>query len=1112
MLYSKARWFAPFDRVPKDGALRTLANQQLDLCVDQASPGYPYVWQGVSLNKDIKGSLELREMVVQRYIRLMECVRDGKALPKPVVRIFVKPEPHKIEKIQKGNLRLIWALPIEYQMLHRTFFGPSLAAELRNYRDTPTKVGMSWLYGGAHVIYHSIDDGSAKIADEDKKGWDISASASEIGTDRDVRWRLCLNPNEVFKFGFDQCYETLLSSYLIFSDGTVLEQVEPGIVRSGSLITISGNSRMQVILKVMYCEEHCGGYDDGKHRAIAIGDDTLARFHGIDEKHYVEWLASRGYKCKQIEIGPMKERSFCSHKFVKHGSTVVPVPTNWEKHRYSLSIKERSRHSYLAEQLFSLMLEYCFVPEVFKELQETLSSIKPEFAYSAAYFQNMMVGYESGAPISTAGLICTKEFALRYLSADPDCEALCQVLGLRKHGVKPLDPTPRVRQFDFSRVRHHHHFGGTLIVEKKVPDKEQEGYLWALIVLLFSTSFYLLLRLQFTLPVAASASLIVRVSVQAFEEKTVSLIGSDFIPNKQVRQYAALRTAKNFVDAAFPIAHLNRSSDQNIRKRGMSKPHNIKISALTGPRPTKGTTVVVSTSPQKKGGAKRMNGAKGHKGGRMAFLQANKFNMDRATFGGRDLIQKIVLSGTAGAQSGKDVAGTLLYSTQIRPAQMIPNVRLGRLMSLFDKFKIKRMRFVFKSSIPSATNAGTMLFVHEPNPNEPLPAQFAAPTAGTLSNYDSHSVKALVPMAKIPDDFKGERNDNLDVATRFAVGPSGGFFLNDPTNSATLVESSSGQFAIFVQDAHNILGSSGTLPTVDYEIGSLFVEYEIEVEVAADNNNLAGGYTYATAIQPSGGSNLYVNTGHEASTSFSQAGGILIKPGSSGTNWSVGPLATAQNGVQLNVQWDGTNEWWGFSESGVYLAVLMNQGTAPTDFGTSLSGFASGWAHKNIIGSAGSVLHAHSVNSTSASASSGYGPAALGVLDVEDPLLDYFTPGLWTTGTGGSSAPTGAGLWELRVVSLPPQAVQLFRAAKKLRLREEKEFDDMKDRFEALIEQHVAARLGAVERKETKTEEVARAAPTPTTLPLEVVSTASPHPRGWVCVPTTDGRARSLKS
>jgi len=361
-----------------------------------------------------------------------------------------------------------------------------------------------------------------------------------------------------------------------------------------------------------------------------------------------------------------------------------------------------------------------------------------------------------------------------------------------------------------------------------------------------------------------------------------------------------------------------------------------------------------------------------------------------------------------------------------------------------------KARFVFKSGLPPGSNAGTMLFVHEPDPNEEIPNQYAAPTAGTLSNYDSHTVKSLVPMAKRPDDFKGEHMDYLDLQPHLAKGPLGGWFVVDPNNSATLLESSMGQFAIFVQDVHNILGANSFLPTKQYEIGSLFFEYEIEVQTAADNGNLAGGYSFYSSQPPAG--TAYANPGAIASASFTVGGGLPIQSAPSGQNqWWYNAQTTGQ-GLQMRVQWDGTREWWQFPEAGVYLMQVQWVGNnALSDFGTTVSGW-NGITHNTSTGGIGTVLHSHRVNGTSTTLTATDGPLSMGVVDVEDPVLDWFSFGTWTVGTGGSSTTTNTSSnCEARFLALPPEAIERYRRVKRAAQEEDRKLELVKPHLHKLF-------------------------------------------------------------
>jgi len=845
---------------------------------------------------------------------------------------------------------------------------------------------------------------------------------------------------------------------VIFSDGTVLEQLVAGIVRSGSMITISGNSRMQVILKVMFCIWAVGAYVDSAHRIMAIGDDTLERLHGVPPEYYQRWLTTQGFTCHEISIGPMIDRVFCSHAFKRHGQRVVPLPTNWKKHCYALCRKEKSKLQFFPEQLFSLMLEYCFDDEHFRQLRAVCASIKPEYCHSQQRFQNFVLGLESDLPLPVIS-----ESAAQVLRGDECSSALMSIVA--KGDAKLFQP----------RLEG---------VEENPGPVELEFLAGAMSFVLFWTSMVLFTTLQhpagrrhetkvWLVPVLVVGILLTaRASAQSIREELFSL---DYNPPPSKELPVVFNVLKPIKDI------FNNSVSRSVGKTvldffGTPRP------PVKRHEPQRETVTVMPPKPKGKSGQKKMQHQKAKRkaaittiketvvvktaagkrrthngGGRLAFLRANRFNMDTARFGGRDLVAKIVLSANAASQtSGADKAGTCLWQCQLRPQVFIPNTRLSRLMGLFMKWKLLKARFTFKSSLPPATNAGTMLFVHEPDPNEVIPAQFAAPTGGTLSNYDSHSIKALVPMAKIPDDFKGERNDHLDLQPSKAVGPGGGWFLLDPENAATAFENSMGQFAIFVQDAHNILGSNSSLPTLPYEIGSLFFEYDIEVQTAADNDSQASGYTEMAVITSSTSRALvsYSNPGSTASTTFSVTGGNKVMLAqNANTNWQIEP-SNGQNGIQMNVQWDGTNEWWQFPDAGVYLLMIAYSITTAADAGAAAVHPLSGASFKTGLGSTASVLlNVH--NDCTATSLGGSGVCMLGaVVSVTDPEVDFLTFG---TTNFQTPLPTTKPFVSLRIISLPNSAIKFFQNMIRQQRAEEKKIDAIKPHIQAMFREWLSS-------------------------------------------------------
>ena len=1098
-LYTKARYFARFDVFPSETeSIRLFDELSLDVEL-KSSPGFPYVWNGVTTNRQLLENPTLRKTALEAFLTLMRCLRAGRGLPMPFVRIFVKPEPHKIEKIHQGRYRLIWALPFEYQLVHRLFFGPSLDAEIANFRDIPSKGGMSFVRGGTDQLYSSLDDRSSKIADGDKKSWDISVPAWLILMDCEVRLRLCLNPNPVWEHCVRACYDSLLKSYVIFSDGTVLEQTLAGIVRSGSMITLSGNSRMQVILKVLFCLWACGEYIDSAHRIIAIGDDTLERLHGVPPELYQKWLTVNGFTCHDISIGPMIDRVFCSHAFKRHGTRVVPLPTNWKKHCYALCRKEKSKLQFFPEQLFSLMLEYCFDDEHFRQLRAVCAAIKPEYCHSQQKFQNFVTGLESDFAVPVLS-----DSAVEILRGDVCSQALVSIVAQKKDAklfqprLEGVEENPGPVELELLAGAISFVAGWTMMI-LFTPLRHPKGLDHETKVWLF--------------PVLAIGLLLTaRASAQSIDEKTSTFL--DYNPAPQKELPVVFNVLKPFKDI------FNSSVSRSVGKAVLDFIGPSNFGKGKGHEPQRETVTVMPPKPKGKGGQKKMQHQKTkrkaqsttvlketivvkksaakrktHAGGnRLAYLKANRFNMDTARFGGRDLVMKVGLSGATATTTGKDVAGTVLYKVQIRPSQMIPNVRLARLMSLFLKWRLIKARFTFKSSLPSATNAGTMLFVHEPDPNEIMPEPFVAPSGGTLSNYDSHTVKALVPMAKIPDDFKGERNDFLDLGVNLAKGPSGGWFMVDPENMATPIENSLGQFAIFVQDAHNVIGSSGSLPTEFYEIGSLFFEYDIEVQTASDNSNLAGGYSSLEAL--AGGMNYYYKPGNEASTTFSTVGGV--SPGfgeaTDDTYWNY--LAQGDgfiNGVALKIQSTASQTWFQFPQAGTYLLSMRWTivGSA-ADMGTTSSGW-TGWVSNPDTGGAGTVLTSELTLSNSNSIISyasydGDGPSTTAIVDVDDPALDFFSPGTWVVGSTGSATIGGAVLARctLHVLALPPAVTALMRKTLKAKKDEERKIDAIAPHVRAMFKQWLSSAdtLGRA------------AAPEPLSGKAEVKNVASPEASG----------------
>lgn len=1032
-----------------------------ELCLQiekKSSPGWPHIWEGVTTNAQLLGNPALRKEARFRFIELLRLLRDGKPLPKPVVRLFVKPEPHKIEKIREGRLRLIWSIPFEYQLVHRLFFGPSLAAELANFRTIPTKGGMSWCHGGAHQIYSTLYDPMCdEIADCDKKGWDLSAAAWTIEMERDSRWRLCLNPNGAWKHAFWACYDSLLLVRVIFSDGTMCEQMSPGIVKSGSMITLSGNSRMQVILKVLFCIETLGYFDEEKHRIIAIGDDSLERMRGLNPKKYEEWLVHYGYTCKEISVGPLKTRTFCSHTFLYHRGVYVPVPVNWDKHRYALCYKEQGKLQFFGEQLFSLSFEYCFDDEKFGELRKAML-IRGDLSkcWSQELLQSFMSGQEAGAHPTQ---VVSQDFERTFLMA------LDGSLLRSSDQVRSTETPPAPRLVG---------------VEENPGPVEWLLLLRALCALLMAASLdgffgpvvksssfvyleFVLLSFSVLLVVAgilqlehrhfvSSYAVVVAIlvvqllHVEALDDSTrVSAYdcfelgtqsGTTKYPNSTSQKlfdivtYPLQKGFEHTVHAIgktlypaqadkFLTAEERREREEVYRyqnHRKIAYEQSLRHSAVM-PKGKSGGALKKAVKQEVKRELK--GGKKGGKPrGRSSVVVSSvpgskRGGMDYVAVGGSDYVGPLQFTGPAAdGQQILEQPGQVIYKVQLQPFQMIPNSRLKKYGDLFEKWRFRKLSFEVRSTM-SAMNAGNVLLVYEPNPLEATPAVTvgtAAADTKSLSRYEAHSNVMIASVATKLTKEGGKAPVVFNVKTKLQKGPFGGWFFNDALGDEPLQNTSQGQFFIMVQDPMSCLGSAATgayKAGVPITWASLIIHYEIELSVANDENDIFLGdppCAIGTKAMPIG--TYYSNPLQLVDTSFqnfndvgfaaltNMPGTPLDEIGFRFNMASVTPASTDHLHISYQINSPG-------NQYGIFLDVQSTVTSA--DMGTS----ESGWTASTTSSTANSVF----VNGATTLSTATSGTNAVGI----HSLLGTTTSGAviqdvgpWVVGTGGSATVTAA--------------------------------------------------------------------------------------------------------
>lgn len=375
---------------------------------NDGSPGYPYNLRWAK-NKDVKlspaegglGVDGIADLVMTRLSLYRDCFEAGIEPEKvPVeelsdpVRIFIKWEPHTVEKATIGRWRLIWSVSLIDQIIDAVLWDSSLLAEIENFRRIPSKPGFSPMYGGYHSLFTQVDDGTNRIGTKDLRGMDWTMPGHYYVADTESRLRLCQDEIPPF-FSWLARARTRVEScgMVIFSDGTLLVQVQPGINRSGSKRTISINGRAQVFNRIITEIRVHGDFVWDRAYLAAMGDDGLERMRDLTEEQYRAVLTDLGFILKCLKMGKIEDMHFCSRKVAFMRGQYVPLPMNWLKHSFMLKTHE-DREDVLAETLESYCFEYAFDDEKFHLLQKMLRTLAPQRVRSQKFCQALVAGFD----------------------------------------------------------------------------------------------------------------------------------------------------------------------------------------------------------------------------------------------------------------------------------------------------------------------------------------------------------------------------------------------------------------------------------------------------------------------------------------------------------------------------------------------------------------------------------------------------------------------------------------------------------------------------------------------------------------------------------------------
>lgn len=285
------------------------------------------------------------------------------------IKVFIKQEPHKAEKVKDGRFRLIMGISLVDTVVDRLIFGELLrtASKPTNVLRTPCAVGWAPNRGGWRYIAQHYRNGFSI----DRKAWDWTVPEWQINIwERFVKNLHPDHPEWWSKLVSKRFTSLFYNAMFSFPDGQLVQQGTPGIMKSGCLLTLILNSVGQTILHVI--AQMRLGNNPYENIPISMGDDTLQKpFDNMEA--YAEELSKMS--CIKEAEHTHGFAEFIGFIFTQSGY----YPAYWKKHLYLL------RHldpTVIRETLLSYQMLWYHEPSMLKFIRDIIWKINPNWLIS----------------------------------------------------------------------------------------------------------------------------------------------------------------------------------------------------------------------------------------------------------------------------------------------------------------------------------------------------------------------------------------------------------------------------------------------------------------------------------------------------------------------------------------------------------------------------------------------------------------------------------------------------------------------------------------------------------------------------------------------------------
>lgn len=338
----------------------------------KATPGHCTLSNLGTTNKEVFGwdgimcdpvRLRLVRLTVrQRFNELLA----GNDYADPI-KVFVKPEPHKPEKMRQKRWRLISAVSLVDTMVDRVLFGWLGRQALQQVGKTPCLVGWSPIRGRWRLMQYAYEN--KPVCCLDKSSWDWTVQPYMVRLWKRFLKNMAVGAAPWWCDMVDRRFKMLFQeAEFKFSDGTIVKQAGGGIMKSGCYLTLLLNSVSQSMLH--YLANYRLGKNPLSYQPHCVGDDTVqVSFPYLED--YVKQFEALGAKVKGFKVQHWVE--FCGFAFANN----TCFPAYWQKHLYKLRFAPN-----LEETLKMYQVLYANEPVMLKYLRAVARQLNPALVLS----------------------------------------------------------------------------------------------------------------------------------------------------------------------------------------------------------------------------------------------------------------------------------------------------------------------------------------------------------------------------------------------------------------------------------------------------------------------------------------------------------------------------------------------------------------------------------------------------------------------------------------------------------------------------------------------------------------------------------------------------------